>query len=145
MAIMMNNSRRKRGRRYISEINVTPMVDVMLVLLIIFMVAAPMIQNAISLDLPEVDKPKVAAEPIADAQNNIVVTIDKNGGLYIDDQSYDSKEEFIRIVGEIKAMTGSDNVVMIRADESVSYGKVMSVMALIKQAGFVRVGLATEG
>ncbi len=120
-----------------SEINVTPMVDVMLVLLIIFMVAAPLMTTGVPVQLP-----KTAAAKVAQAKKPMEVTIDKEGQPSI------AKEVFTvdTLVARLKTMAAEDKdqVVLVRGDRDVPYGKIMEVMGLIGQAGFTKVSLIAQ-
>ena len=129
--------RRGRGRASaLSDINVTPLVDVILVLLIIFMVTAPMMQRGVDVRLPKV-------ESSADSRDErLVVTVTRDQRIYVNDQVVN-----INLVGErlsnLSRSTGID-FVFLRADREVSYGRVMMVMDAIKKAGIEKVGMVTE-
>ncbi len=133
-----NGAARRRGRgRPLSEINVTPFVDVMLVLLIVFMVTAPLLTVGVPVDLP---KTKAAAlnqdtEPLA-------VTIDKGGKIYLQNTPITEEELVPKL--EAIAQNGYDQRIFVRGDASVDYGKVMEVMGLLSSAGFKRIGLVTD-
>ena len=127
---------RTPSRSALSDINVTPLVDVVLVLLIIFMVTAPMMQRGVDVRLPRV-------EASADAQEQrLVVTVAKDQRVYLNDQVVG-----LSVIGErvrdLSRSTGID-FVFLRADREVAYGRVMSVMDAIKKAGIDKVGLVTE-
>ena len=121
----------------IADINVTPLVDVMLVLLIIFMVTAPILQQGVGIDLP-----KVAAAPLASADDQLVVNIAKTGQVYLNDTPYSLAQltEKLRAIGPARR----ERPIYVRADQAVSYGQVMRAMAAVREAGLVRVGLVTE-
>jgi biopolymer transport protein TolR len=121
----------------ISQINVTPLVDVMLVLLIIFMVTAPILQQGVPVDLP-----KVAASPLAGEQEQLVVNVAKDGRVYLNDTAMttDQLTEKLRAI----AAARPDRQLYVRADQAVSYGQVMRVMGAVRDAGLVKVGLVTE-
>ena len=125
------------GGDSISDINVTPLVDVMLVLLIIFMVTAPILQQGVSVDLP-----KVTSGPLAGESEQLVVNIAKTGQVYLNDTPYSLPEltERLRAI----ASTRRDQALYVRADQAVPYGDVMRAMAAVHDAGMVRVGLVTE-
>ena len=125
------------GNDSISDINVTPLVDVMLVLLIIFMVTAPILQQGVSIDLP-----KVTSGPLAGQDEQLVVNIAKTGQVYLNDTPYSLPDltEKLRAI----AVTRSEQPLYVRADQAVPYGQVMRAMAAVRQAGLVRVGLVTE-
>jgi biopolymer transport protein TolR len=120
-----------------SEINVTPMVDVMLVLLIIFMVAAPLMTTGVPVQLP-----KTAAAKVAQSKKPMEVTVDKEGQPSI------AKEVFTTeaLTARLRAMAAEDKdqVVLVRGDRDVPYGKVMEVMGLVGQAGFTKVSLIAQ-
>ena len=121
----------------IADINVTPLVDVMLVLLIIFLVTAPILQQGVGIDLP-----KVAAAPLASADDQLVVNIAKTGQVYLNDTPYTLAQltEKLRAIGPARR----ERPIYVRADQAVSYGQVMRAMAAVREAGLVRVGLVTE-
>jgi biopolymer transport protein TolR len=125
------------SKEFMSEINVTPFVDVMLVLLIIFMVTAPMMIQGLNVDLPE-----ASAKALDSEKEHLVITIDKDNQIYINDY---------RITGEslseklMKILQGrSDREVYLKADKNIPYGIVVQVMAEIKDAGVEQLGMITE-
>lgn len=123
--------------RLMSDINVTPFVDVMLVLLIIFMVTAPMMVQGIDVALPE-----VSAKPMVTEKENLTVTIDKESKIYIND--FQVRMDFLKDKLE-KILAGkTDREVFFRADKDVPYGVVVSVMAEIKAAGIEKLGMVTD-
>jgi len=121
----------------ISQINVTPLVDVMLVLLIIFMVTAPILQQGVSVDLP-----KVAAGPLSGQEEQLVVNIAKTGQIFLNDTAMTPEQ----LGTKLRAIAAArpDRQLYVRADQAVSYGQVMRVMGTVHDAGLVRVGLVTE-
>ncbi len=120
-----------------SEINVTPFVDVMLVLLIIFMVTAPMMIQGLNVDLPE-----ATAEPLDSEKEHLVITINKGRQVYIND--FEVTVEFLR-EKLLKILQGrTDRDVYLKADKSIPYGIVVQVMAEIKGAGVEQLGMITE-
>jgi biopolymer transport protein TolR len=127
-----NGGRRPRA---IAEINITPLVDVMLVLLIIMMLVAPMLQQGIPLDLPAAE----TAQDIKDTRT--VVSIDRDGRLRLNDQPVHPKllEDRMRAI----ATSGSSETVFLRADKLVPYGEVLLVMDRIRKAGVTHVALVT--
>ncbi|MCZ6777365.1 MAG: protein TolR [Acidobacteria bacterium] len=133
--MMMGNSG-EEGLGPLSEINVTPLVDVMLVLLIIFMVTAPMLQRSVDVQLPKVESGTDARD------QNTIVTIDRQNRLYLNQRRV-HPDLLGKRLNEILA-TRRNPFVFLRADEAVSYGRVMMVMNEIKQAGVEQVGLVTE-
>ena len=133
-------SRNKSGRRksyVMSEINVTPLVDVMLVLLIIFMVTAPMMTVGIPVDLP-----KAAAKPISEDIEPLTITVTGNGEVYIQETKVDVET----LVPKLQAITGQkpDARIFVRGDTNASYGTVLKVMGTINAAGFSKVALLAE-
>ncbi|MBI4620915.1 MAG: protein TolR [Desulfobacterales bacterium] len=124
-------------RRFLSEINVTPLVDVMLVLLIIFMVTAPMLQQGIDVNLP-----KVAAKDIPAKEEKVVLTITKNGEISINEHPVELsglKENLEKIYE-----TRISKEIFLRADETVPYGFVVKAMSEIKEAGIEKLGMITK-
>ena len=124
-------------RELMSDINVTPFVDVMLVLLIIFMVTAPMMVEGLNVDLPE-----ATAKPLDSEKEHLVITIDKNHLVYINDFKVS-----VDFLGEKlnKMLQGrSDREVYLKADKNIPYGIVVQVMAEIKKAGIEQLGMITE-
>jgi biopolymer transport protein TolR len=128
----------RRGRKHglMSEINVTPMVDVMLVLLIIFMVAAPLLTVGVPIDLPDTQ----AKAMNADTQP-ITVSINDTGKVYLQETEIPIEE----VVGKLQAIskTGYDERIFVRGDKTADYGTVMKVMARISAAGYKNIGLVT--
>jgi biopolymer transport protein TolR len=127
----------QRDGTTISQINVTPLVDVMLVLLVIFMVTAPIIQQGVQVNLPQ-----AKAGAIPGTEELLVVTVSKNGKIYLNDNEVSSAElgEKLRAVRKLQ----SDKQVYLRADQDVRYGVVMKTIAEIKQAGIERLGMVTR-
>ncbi len=122
----------------ISQINVTPLVDVMLVLLIIFMVAAPILQQGVELQLP-----RETIAPIEGEGEQLVVSITQNGKVFIGAGNEVSLKDIAeRLGGILKAR--QDKRVFVKADKRVAYGEVMAVMARLKRAGIDKIGLITE-
>ena len=131
-------------RRLIGEINVVPYIDVMLVLLIIFMVTAPLLTQGIEVDLPE-----AAAEPIDSEANEvpIVLSVDEAGNLYInigddEDAPQGSQEIIARTAAVLR--NRPDAPVLVKADRAVPYGNVVGAMVLLQQAGADKVGVVTD-
>jgi biopolymer transport protein TolR len=129
--------RGKRGRRLMGDINVTPFVDVMLVLLIIFMVAAPLLTVGVPVDLP-----KTEAKSLPSEQEPISVTIQANGQVFLQNEaiSYD------QLLPAMTALAGQtfERRIFIRAAETADYGVVMQVMARLNAAGYRNLGLVTD-
>lgn len=129
---------RDRGHRQMAEINVTPMVDVMLVLLIVFMVTAPLLTAGVPIDLP-----KSAAKQISDEDNKpIEVNVTKEGKIYIGE----TQVEMDRLITLLTAMTNNDpeRRVFIRGDQKLGYGQVMEVIGAINKGGFRKVALISD-
>jgi biopolymer transport protein TolR len=132
---------RNRGRKMMGEINVVPYIDVMLVLLIIFMVTAPMLSQGIKVDLP-----KAAAEPMPPDIEPLVLSIDAEGGMYLnigDPQASQPAERVLEVVAAALRRE-PERPVLVKADRAVEYGRVVEGMALLQQAGAQKVGFATE-
>jgi len=125
------------GGGSISDINVTPLVDVMLVLLVIFMVTAPILQQGVAIDLP-----KVAGAPLAGDEEQLVVNVDKAGRVFLNDTPMDLPALTTKLA-DIRAAR-PDRQVFVRADQSVPYGQVMKTMAAVRESGLTKVGLVTE-
>lgn len=127
----------RRRRAPMSEINVTPFVDVMLVLLIVFMVAAPLLTVGVPVDLP-----KTRAAQLTDEVEPLVITVRADGGLFLQETSI-SREE---LVPKLVAVSGAnpDLRIFVRGDRSIAYGTVMEVMGQVSSAGFTRVALLAE-
>lgn len=128
------------GRKFgsaLADINVTPLVDVVLVLLIIFMVTAPLMHRGIDVDLPR------TATQTSENEERLIVSLDKKGMVYIDDIQIplaDLKEQIQRRLPALK----NKNAIFLRADRTLQYGIIMEVMDEIKSAGVPTVGLVTE-
>ncbi len=136
----INSQNKTRGRRkpnLMSEINVTPMVDVMLVLLIIFMVTSPMLVAGVKVDLPE-----TTSSPISGQDEPLSITVDKKGQIYLMETPIDSKS----LVEKLKAVTSEkyDTRIFVRGDKNSSYGDIIGVVGQINAAGFTRVALITS-
>ena len=131
--------RRRRGRRagVINEINMTPFIDVMLVLLIIFMVAAPLMTVGVPLDLPQT---KAAALNVD--QKPITLSIRQSGQVFLAENEL-KDEEIVARLGQL-AKSGADERVFVRGDKKVDYGRVAQIMAIVTAGGFKRVALVTE-
>lgn len=125
---------RRRTSRPISEINVTPFVDVMLVLLIVFMVTAPLLSAGVPIDLPE-----APASPLAVEKEPISVTIDLDGRVFVQEEEVAIADLVPRLT-EI-ATNGFEERIYVRGDQGASYGAIMKVMGTINGAGFKRIGL----
>jgi biopolymer transport protein TolR len=126
-----------QSNRLMSDINVTPFVDVMLVLLIIFMVTAPLMMEGVKVDLPE-----ASSAPISSDEEHLVVTVNKDGKIFISD--YELTVDFLQ-EKLVKILDGrTDRELFLRADKTVPYGVVVRVMSEIKGAGIEKLGMLTE-
>ena len=128
---------RTQGPQPMSEINVTPLVDVMLVLVVIFIITAPLMASSIRLDLPRTD----AAKP-NDAPKFITVVLDKSGGTFVDDKPFAGEQLAARLVDA--ARQNPDMEVQLRADRTVPYGRVVEVMGAAQKAGLNRIGFVAD-
>ena len=128
---------KKRKRTVVSTINVTPLVDVMLVLLIIFMITSPMLVSGVNVDLPT-----AAGKAISGSDEPISVTIDKFGHTYIND----TRVEQDNLGKKLSAIAKANYKlrIFVRSDKTVNYGKVITVMDIINKAGFSKVALVTD-
>lgn len=125
------------GFRPVAEINVTPMVDVMLVLLIIFMVAAPLMTVGVPLQLP-----KTQAAKVSQPEQPTILSIDTEGRVFLGEEEL-PREGVLQRLTEIAA-ENPDRVVLVRGDRSIQYGAIMEVMGQVSQAGFSKVSLIAE-
>ncbi len=137
--ITSNNLNKRKKQRYtqMSEINVTPFVDVMLVLLIVFMVTAPLLTVGIKVDLP-----KVKATALTDIKDPIEITVKLDGEVYIGE----SKVEVENLIPRLNAITeqNTEARIYIRGDRVVAYGRIMEIMSIINSAGYIKVALITQ-
>lgn len=134
---MAIDSSPQRNGTTISQINVTPLVDVMLVLLVIFMVTAPIIQQGVQVNLPQ-----AKAGAIPGKEEQLVVTITRNGRIYLNDNPMTLAELGVKLRA-IRQLQ-QDKEVYLRADQDVRYGVVMRTIAEIKQAGIEKLGMVTR-
>lgn len=137
MAIQLGGGRTSGGRmrrRPMADINVTPMVDVMLVLLIVFMVAAPLLTVGVQVDLP-----KTQAAAIQGQDEPLAVTIDAKGTIYLQE----TPVEIDQLVPRLQAIAqgAADRRIFVRGDQAINYGKVLEVMGMINAGGFTKVAL----
>jgi biopolymer transport protein TolR len=131
-------SGRKNGRyRPMAEINVTPMVDVMLVLLIIFMVTAPLLTSAVNVDLP-----KTAAAPAPQDDKPLTISVNAQGQVFLQDEQIEVGD----LVTKLKAISegNNDKKILVRGDKGNSYGRMLEVMAVITQGGFTKMALLSD-
>lgn len=138
---IMQRGNRRGGRRFynrpVSDINVTPFVDVMLVLLVVFMVTAPLLTVAVPLDLP-----KTQARSLNQDKDPLVISIDAAGKVYLQEKMIPLED----LVPKLKAITNTnaDARIFVRGDKSLTYGRIMEVMGTISAAGFNKVALVAD-
>jgi biopolymer transport protein TolR len=133
----MGFSPRNGKNGLVADINVTPLVDVMLVLLIIFMITAPMMTQGVDVDLPE-----TTAQPLPQKEDPIEITIKRDGGISIDQITVSRK--LLRQKLAKLAEKGKDRPVFLNADKDVAYGEVVAIMADLKDSGFDKLGMITK-
>jgi biopolymer transport protein TolR len=139
MAGSSGGGRRGRRRAVMAEINVTPMVDVMLVLLIIFMVSAPLLTVGVPLDLPQTQ-----AKSLDQDKNPLTLSVNLKGQVFINDTEIGLDDLVAKLKAVTEARGGLDERIFVRGDKKVDYGTVMKVMGRLSAAGFRRVALVTE-
>jgi biopolymer transport protein TolR len=144
MAMMLaaggaSGKRRRRRKPVMSEINVTPMVDVMLVLLIIFMVSAPLLTVGVPLDLPQTQ-----AKGLDQDKEPLTISVDTQGKVFLQDSEIAVDDLVPKLKAVTEARGGLDERIFVRGDRRVDYGTVMRVMGRLSAAGFRRVALVTE-
>ena len=139
MALLLNGGARLRPARYkpLAEINVTPLVDVMLVLLIIFMVTAPLMSTAVNVDLP-----KVATSPVNQDSQPLTISVDAQGQVFLQDQKVDLPDLVTRLQALVQ--DNKDRRIFVRGDKDLPYGRIMEIMGIITQGGFTHVALLAE-
>jgi biopolymer transport protein TolR len=120
----------------ISQINITPLVDVMLVLLVIFMVTAPILQQGVAVDLPQ-----VSAGPVDGQDTSVVITVGKDGKLHLDNRAIKLNELSPALAEKLQKQP--NQAVYLRADKGVPYGKVVEVMAVLRNVGVKKLGMMT--
>lgn len=124
-------------RRILSQINVVPLVDIVLVLLIIFMITAPMLEEGIDVNLP-----KVEASGLPTPQEPVVITINEKGDIYINSKKLKPAELGKKLEAIFKRR--KDAMVLLKADAKIPYGVVVATLAEIRKAGIVKIGMVTE-
>ena len=127
------------GRRPLAQINVTPLVDVMLVLLIIFMVTAPMMEKGLDVNLPQVAK----AADLSAQKEPLVVTVQQGGAIALGDERMRSLDALAVALKQMLRTT-PEREVFLKADKDVAYGRVMEVMAAVRNAGVTKLGMVAE-
>ena len=133
--------RRGRGSRRapMAEINVTPLVDVMLVLLIIFMVTAPLLTSGVPLDLPD-----SRAEALSQEQDQVTISIANDGAIYVDDEAIAVGDLGAKLENIPRKSDGKAPLVTLRADKTLDFGRVMAVMGELSHFGFTQISLVTN-
>ncbi|SVC49790.1 uncharacterized protein METZ01_LOCUS302644 [marine metagenome] len=128
---------RRSAKEPISEINVTPFVDVMLVLLIIFMVTAPLLTVGVQVDLPE-----TSADTLPKDMEPLTLTINAKGEIFIQE----TKVEYEKIIAKIMAVSNNrtDTRIFVRGDKTINYGRVLEIMGMLSGSGFTKVALISE-
>ena len=139
MAMTGAKRRSRRGRAPMSEINVTPLVDVMLVLLIIFMVTAPLLNAGVPVDLPDSN-----AKPLDQTPEQVTLSITPNGAVFIDSTLVEPGTLAARLAAMPRGSNGKPPLVTLRADQGLEYGAVMGVMGELNRAGFNAISLVTN-
>jgi TolR protein len=124
----------ERGRGVLSDINVTPLVDVMLVLLVIFMVTAPLLKQGVDVNLPQAKGKEISSE------ERLVIVLSKNGSLFLNEKKIKAPV----LIEKLRAISKINPEVYLEADKDVSYGEVVKLMAEIKEAGIEKLGMVTE-
>ncbi|MBT4906524.1 MAG: protein TolR [Rhodospirillaceae bacterium] len=132
----MRLRRRLRGGP-MTEINVAPFVDVMLVLVVIFMIAAPLLTVGVPVDLP-----KAAVDPLNEDKEPLIITVDAEGRVYLQESEIEENVLIPRLVAVSEA--NPDLRVFVRGDRAINYGRVMEVMGMVSEAGFAKVALIAE-
>ena len=141
MGVMSSRRRGRSSRRApMAEINVTPFVDVMLVLLIIFMVTAPLLASGVPVDLPE-----SRANPLDQEPDQITVAIDREGFVYVDDMRIETGALPEALESLQPGARGEQPLVNLRADRNIDWGRAMAVMGELNRAGFTSISLVTTG
>ncbi len=137
MAFMQNSSYIRRQSRRKADVNITNLMDVMMVLLVVFMVAAPLMTSGIPLDLP-----KVGGKSLEGNETSVNISVDKEGYYYIGESVVNDED----ILERLKAIKGANDAlsVTISGDTTTAYGRVIGLMAMLKEAGYDKVGLKTE-
>ena len=134
---LQNNHKNLKKKPAMAEINITPFVDVLLVLLIIFMVAAPMLTSSVPLNLPNGVENQTTAQP-----ENIIVSMQQNGVLFVQEEAVNKNN----LANKLKKLTNNNlsEKILVRADKLIEYGEVMNLIKMLSMAGFSQVLLVTE-
>ena len=131
-----NEYKRRKNTKLMSDINVTPLVDVMLVLLIVFMITAPLLKTGVEIELPEIDTPNISEKP-----DPLIISINKKSETFISDKKFDTETLNNKLI-EVKKVNPKIQV-YIRADKTVTYDVLMKVMNQIISGGITNVSLIT--
>lgn len=137
MSPIGRNSRNRKRYNTMTEINITPFVDVMLVLLVVFMITAPMLTQGVQVSLPEVQNTEIKPE-----EDPIEIAIKKDGSIYMGTLKI-KEEDLVTKLKAIKKLR-TNAAILLRADKEVSYGRVMTVMSSLQTSGLVDVGMVTD-
>ena len=134
---LQNNHKNLKKKPAMAEINITPFVDVLLVLLIIFMVAAPMLTSSVPLNLPDGIENQTTAQP-----ENIIVSMQQNGALFVQEEAVSKNN----LANKLKKLTNNNlsEKILVRADKLIEYGEIMNLIKMLSMAGFSQVLLVTE-
>jgi biopolymer transport protein TolR len=137
---LMQSGRRgasRRGARLVAEFNVTPFVDVMLVLLVIFMITAPLLTSTVQVDLPQTQAARASGQ-----DEPLVVSVNSGGKVFL----MDSELELDGLIARLRAITNNNNEarIFVRGDKAINYGRVLEVMGAISAAGYTKVALVAE-
>lgn len=141
MQIQLRGKDRRGVASYkpLAEINVTPFVDVMLVLLIVFMVTAPLLQVGVPVDLP-----KAEAQKLPEDRTPLTISIDQKGAIFLEDTEITFEELVPRLVAIAENRDRTETRIYLRGDQSLDYGAVMKVMAALSRSGFTKVALVAD-
>lgn len=136
----LNGNARNGARKSIAEINIVPYVDVMLVLLVIFMVTAPLLTQGVQVDLPQ-----AKSDPLpVDQKPPMVVTVDAKGNLFLDQSKTAIDANQLAVMVQAALKKDPQRAVLVRGDKNVDYGHVMNAMVMLKKAGAAKLGLMTQ-
>lgn len=139
----VNGTRSRRARRQVSEINVVPYIDVMLVLLVIFMITAPLLQTGVEIDLPDADANPVSGDSI----EPLVLSINQTGEWFLnvgDSPENPISQESALVIATAAIRLNPDKRVMVKGDTNVGYGEIMQAMTMLQKAGASDIGLLAE-
>jgi biopolymer transport protein TolR len=135
-----SKKRGKFSRQPVSDINVTPLVDVMLVLLIVFMVAAPMLTTGVAVKLPKTDAKPLESDP----EEPLTISVKADGSVYLQSSQIDLESLIPQLQAILQTRKEGNDRIYVKADKTVGYGEVMVVMGKLNAAGFTKIGLITE-